>query len=263
MYTSRPACRQSPAARTATMSRIPRGSARTSEANPRGPVSWSALARWAFESCWTSCRTTCPRRSTTRGGTVSSSTVRSASSLNISISGTGSTNPSGRICVRWRGPMGPPSTRASSRSRSRPGVCACAITRIAGRWDPPLGVRCWQRSKCRRPARHPASVNSNDCWLPPNPAMRTGAHTADARRKPWRCSPMRAGEASSRRPWIAPRATRISWTRRSSGSSTCCTAGSSPANSATTGAFSTSARCAAFARNCRPSSGPRTRASRP
>ena len=108
MCTCRRAFRQCPAASMDMTSRTPLGSATILAARPPGRASSSAPARTVSGSCSTSCRITCRRRSTIRGGTMCLRMDRSASSPSSSISETRATEPFLRAFVLsraalWRG----------------------------------------------------------------------------------------------------------------------------------------------------------------
>ena len=165
-----------------------------------GEAAWTASSRVrdrnGCESCSTSCRTTCPPRSTIRGGTMCWRTDLSAIRRIISTFEPGRSGPFAFTSARWRMPTENRSQKRRARpSNSRMAIRASSISTTAGRWVPPRGAHCCaptERMLCR--ARAPASA---PC-APATPSARQYRRQVARRRDDSRrCAPSRAGSSSA------------------------------------------------------------------
>jgi len=128
--TCRPACRRFPGVSMDTMSLIPRGISEEPRRRTRlGQFRGFAHVPMTCESSSTSCRITCRRRSTIRGGITCSRMDRSASSPSTSISESGRINLFVFMYVLWRAPRRRPSRRAELTIRDRARAAAGSALR--------------------------------------------------------------------------------------------------------------------------------------
>ena len=182
MCTCRPACRRCPAASMATMSPIP---TRISD-DLGGEAAWAGFVRarareWSCAFCSTSCRITCPPRTTIRGGMMCWRTDPSANSPITSIF---RNPPHGPFRVHlcslgaalWGGARGG-RTHASRSCRDVP-----RVRHYDNTW--PLGPASWG-SCCRRPARDRTSrsllrASSSACASSASPTRGRATRLCDA-----------------------------------------------------------------------------------